>query len=102
MRNRLELDDILRQIPGVKKIYFQPPSNTNMEYPCIRYKRDGAFKEEADDLAYLYKPRYSLTVIDPDPDSTIADYIVTRFSLCRVERNFVSNNLNHWVIILYF
>lgn len=102
MRSRLELDDILRHIPGVKKVYFQPPSNVKMQYPCIAYKRDGSFDEEADDLKYIHKPRYSLTVIDPNPDSKIADYILTHFSLCRAERNFVSNNLHHSIIILYY
>ncbi len=102
MSSRLELDDALRQIPGIKKVYFQPPSGVQMKYPCIVYKKDGAFKEEADDLAYIYKQRYSVTVIDPNPDSKIADYIMTHFTRCRAERNFTSNNLNHSVIILYF
>lgn len=102
MNNRLVLHEILSQTPGVKKVYFQPPSTVKLQYPCIIYKRDGAFKEEADDLAYFYKPRYSITVIDPNPDSQIADYLVTHFSLCRVDRNYTSNNLYHSSIILYY
>lgn len=102
MRSRLELHDALCQVPGVKKVYFQPPSTVKLHYPCIIYKRDGAFKEEADDSAYFYKPRYSLTVVDPNPDSKIADYIVTHFSMCRIDRNYTSNNLHHFSIILYY
>lgn len=102
MSSRLELDEVLRSVPGVKKIYFQPPSSVKLQYPCIIYKRDGSFDEEADDIKYIHKPRYSITVVDPNPDSTIADYLLTHLSLCRAERNFTSNNLNHSVIILYY
>ena len=38
MRTRLDLDDTLREIMGDKgSVYFQPPENLKMKYPCIRY-----------------------------------------------------------------
>ncbi len=102
MRSRLELHEILCQTPGVKKVYFQPPSTVKLQYPCIIYKRDGGFSEEADDLIYFYKQRYSLTVIDPNPDSQIPFYLFTHFTLCRPDRNYTSNNLHHTSLILYY
>lgn len=73
-----------------------------MQYPCIVYKRDGGFKIEADDRPYHTRPRYSITVIDPDPDSPIGDYIANHFQFCRIERNFTANNLNHFVLTIYY
>ena len=34
-------------------VYFQPPTNIKLEYPCIVYKRDFADTEFADDNPYM-------------------------------------------------
>lgn len=102
MNNRLELQKLLEKIPGVKKVYFQPPETIRMKYPCIRYNRDGAFKIEADDYPYHTRTRYSVTVIDPDPDSKIPDYILNHFQFCRADRNYTADNLNHAVFTIHY
>lgn len=101
MGQRLQLQTILEQIQGVKKAYFQPPSNTQMQYPCIVYERDYAVTTYADNGPYHNTKRYSVTVIDRNPDSEIPDK-VGALTLCRFNRRFTSDGLHHDVYNLYF
>jgi len=72
-----------------------------MKYPCIVYQRDLARTEFAGNLPYSYTKRYQLTVIDPDPDSTIPDK-VAKLPMCTLNRFFIADNLNHDVFEIYF
>lgn len=102
MNKRLELDEKFSSIPGVSESYFQPPPSIQMTYPCIRYSRDEDFNLHADDMRYYCKERYSVVVIDPDPDSEIPQHILDVFKYCRMTQFYTSNNLNHWNFTLYF
>lgn len=101
MGQRLELQTILEGIDGVKKVYFQPPDNTQMKYPCIVYSMSSADTQFADNLPYTYTKRYQITVIDRNPDSQIPDSIAM-LPMCVFDRPFVSDGLHHWVFNLYF
>lgn len=101
MLKRLEFHKKLCQAPGVKKVYFQPPSNTRMSYPCIRYNAEGGFSLPADDLRYLKSDRYTVIAIDPNPDSYIPNYILDTFRFAKMDRTYTADNLNHFVFTIY-
>jgi len=101
MGRRLELQALLEQIPGVAKVYFQPPNNTQMEYPCIVYELDSDDVKYADNAIYRLTDRYLVTVIDRSPVSEIPG-VVRRKPLCRFSRHFVSDDLHHNVFNLYY
>lgn len=101
MDKRLQLQAILENLLGSRNVYFQPPTNVQMNYPCIVYKRDQANTEFANNNPYRIKKRYLLTVIDRDPDSPIPDK-VARLPSCIFVRNYASDNLNHDLFNLYF
>jgi hypothetical protein len=63
--------------------------------------RDGSNADYADDGLYLHTKRYLLTVIDHDPDSNLPDK-VEELPMCRFDRFFASENLNHHVFNLFF
>src|SRR4051812_10975857 len=44
-------------------VYFQPPSNITMHYPCIVYRRDSSRTLFAGNEKYLHSKRYQVTVI---------------------------------------
>src|SRR6188768_2836768 len=73
MGQRLQLQSQLEELLGSRNVYFQPPTNVQMQYPCIVYNRDSANSQYADDIPYRFTKRYQVTAIDQDPDSTIAD-----------------------------
>ena len=81
-------------------VYFQPPADVSMSYPCIVYKRDDIQKTYADNAAYNRTKRYLLTVIDRNPDSTIVDDI-SALPQCNYNRSFSADDLNHDVFTIY-
>lgn len=101
MNRRLELHTILVDILGSRYVYFQPPESIKLNYPCIVYVRSSADSKYANNLLYLHKKKYTVTVIDKNPDSTIPDKIA-QLPLCKFDRHFASSNLNHDVYTLYY
>lgn len=101
MAPRLELQALLTTVLGSDNVYFQPPETIKMQYPCIVYNRDYAITEFADDKPYLHRKRYQVTVVDPNPDSTIPAKIAA-LPLCVFDRFYTADNLNHDVYKLFF
>lgn len=97
-----ELHDLLKEHGYPDNVYFQSPSTVQMEYPCIRYVRVKANATYADNLRYIEKDQYTLIVIDPNPDSQIPDILLHRFKLISEDRSYTSDNLNHFVLTLYY
>ena len=102
MGRRLKLHEELQVILKNGKVYFQPPASVKMSYPCIRYKKDTPYVNYAGDNFYNSIERYEITVIDPDPDSNIANEIRSHFKTCAIARTYTSDNLNHTVLTLYY
>ena len=101
MERRPELGKIFREILGTGNVYFQPPGNVRMSYPAIKYERSEMEVKHADDGVYNLRVRYMVTVIDSDPDSEIVKRI-SMLPLCRFERHYVQDNLNHDVFEIYY
>jgi hypothetical protein len=91
---RLKLQEMLEHIPGVKKVYFQPPPNERMVYPCIRYARSVVKAEYANGAPYIENTDYELFVIDANPDSEIVAY-VSRLPYCQHTNHYCADGLHH-------
>ena len=104
MGSRKDLHKILVGVMGEDRalnVYFQPPANVLMKYPAIVYKRDTGRTEFADNSPYLHKKRYSVTVIDANPDSDIPER-VAMLPMTLFATHFTADNLNHDVYNIYF
>lgn len=101
MAPRQSLQELLEDLNGDDHVYFQPSENVQMEYPCIVYERDSMDVKFADNTLYSGTMRYQVKVIDRDPDSVVAVKLA-QWPLCRFDRFFVAENLNHDVFTLYF
>jgi len=99
MDRRPELGDIFRRI--CPNVYFQPPASISMKYPCIRYQRERIDNSSANNGVYIQDVAYQVTVIDPDPDSEIVQK-VSLLPMCRFNRHYTANNLNHDVFLIYY
>lgn len=94
------VDDVIME--GAKKhVYFQPPENMLLEYPCIVYRGDGGDTQFADNAPYIRKRRYQITVMDENPDSPIPDKVAA-LPLCTYDRDYTADNLNHFVFNIYY
>jgi hypothetical protein len=85
----------------VENVYFQPPNGTKMEYPCIVYERDDEDTQYADNSPYQRTTRYSVTVIDRDPDGELRE-MVASLPYSSFERSFQAEDLNHDVYNVFF
>ena len=101
MGSRTDLQTVLEDLLGSTNVYFQPPENKAIQYPCIVYQRDRASTEFAGNNPYRYTQRYQVTVIAQDPDNNIVGK-VAGLPMCLFNRFFTANNLNHDVFILYY
>ena len=102
-RTRLTLHEELCEVLGTRNCYFSPPSTVKMTYPCIRYIRENEDVVSADNLDYLCKVVWSVTVIDTDPDSEIPSRLKSHFAhYCRKDREYTADGLYHFVYTLYY
>lgn len=99
MAPRPELHAILKSF--VANVYFQPPENVKLVYPCIIYHRDYAKTEFSDNQPYSFTHRYMVTVIDQDPDSDIPGKVAA-LPMTLFNRFYTADNLNHDVYSVYF
>ena len=102
MASRLKLHEELCELQGNRNVYFNPPETVKLSYRCIVYSKVGVDKISASNKAYRTVNEYQLIVIDRDPDSTLPDELIAHFPMCRFVRSYVSNNLNHFVLNLYY
>ena len=98
---RFKLHEQLVEILGSRNVYFQPPANRKIEYPCIMYELANIGETFADNLLYWAKKRYRVTIIDTNPDSLIPDKI-SSLPLTTFDRHYTGDNLNHYVFLTYF
>lgn len=94
------IDDVIRR-GAEDHVYFQPPENYKIEYPCIIYKWDTGDTQFADDMPYIFYRRYQITVIDANPDTPIPEK-VAQLPMCTMDRTYTANNLNHYIFNIYY
>lgn len=99
MAPRLELHQLLETF--TPNVYFQPPTNIQLKYPCIVYHRDFADTKFANDKPYGITKRYMVMIIDQDPDSDIPSK-VAEMPMSLFNRFYTADNLNHDVYNVYF
>lgn len=96
--DRLRLDEKLKELSP--NVYFQPKSNVGMEYPCIVYEAARWDTGFAGNKPYRITERYTVTVIDRDPDSEIPKKVAS-LPMTTHSAFFVAENLNHHVFDTY-
>lgn len=101
MGKRTELHGKLTAILGSDHVYFQPPRNVRLKFPCIIYELNRYDIQYADDTSYIGTKGYVVTYISPDPDDETWENIM-KLPHCSFNRFFTADDLNHWVLELYY
>lgn len=105
MKSRLELHNILVDIMQTMdldpNVFFQPPENLKLKYPCIIYNLTDEKPIFADNSKYFKCRVYDIMIIDKNPDTEIPD-VISELEYCNFSRFYVADNLNHYVYRLYF
>lgn len=95
------LRSIVKQRCGSENVYYQPPANLRMKYPCICYELSKIRSRDADDRVYRQTFHYTVTVIDTKPDSEMTA-AVSELSKASHDRHFISDNLYHDVFSVWY
>jgi hypothetical protein len=101
MASRLELQIKLEELNGNKNVYYQPPTALKMEYDAIRYSKKNILGKFADNTLYSKMNCYEIIVIARRPDSEVIDKLLG-LPYCTYDRHYVSDNLHHDVLTLYY
>lgn len=99
MNNRLKFNEFLKTI--TPNVYFQPPTNISIKYPCIIYTRKDIEKVNANNGVYRKNHAYDVTIIDRNPDSPIASKLID-LRYCEFDRQFIKDGLNHISFKIYY
>lgn len=101
MDKRLKLQAILEDLLGLQHVYYQPNESLKMEYPAIKYSVSNIESKFANNKKYSNITCYEVVVIDKMPDNEVIQKIL-ELPLSYFDRHYVSDNLNHDSIILYY
>lgn len=103
MKTWSELQEILQEIMGNDgKVYFQPPENLKIKYPCIVFERTNALTNFADNKPYQITKRYTVTLITKTSDNDKYVDKILMLPMCTYDRQFTSDNLVHDVFSIYY
>lgn len=100
-KSRLDLQTLLEEILGSRNVYFQPPPNVKLKYPCIIYDFAKFQTTKADNKDYLRDKRYDLILVHTDPDNDIVEKLED-LTYCDLDRVFKSDNLYHYAFTIFF
>ena len=101
MASRLDLQSKLEELLDSNEVYYKSPKNTMMRYPAIRYNLKDIVLNHADDSLYTKRNRYEVIVIDKKPDNPVISKLLD-LPYCSYDRQYISDNLYHDVLILYW
>ena len=103
MRSWSDLHATLQELAGPDvKVYFQPPENLKIKYPCIVFDRTNALTDYADNEPYHITKRYTVTLISKTSDNEdILDKLLM-FPMSTYDRQFVNDGLVHDVFSIYY
>ncbi len=99
--NRESFHSLLFTTTRAEHIYYQPPKNVRMQYPCIEYHDQPWDSKFANNAPYTITRHYQVTVIDPMPDSEWLMKLAM-LPMCTFSRHYTSDGLNHDVFDIYY
>lgn len=98
---RYLLQKVLENIIGSPNVYYQPPANIKLKFPCIIYRKSKIKTMRADNRFYGYTDQYTLTYISKTVDDEVILKIL-ELEMCTHDRRYTSDNLYHDAFTLYF
>lgn len=83
-------------------VYYQPPANIRMEYPCIVYSKSRESTTYADNDVYKERQAYNVTVIEKDPDSIKSKEIRRHFRYAIIQSYITIDNLHQTSLTIHY
>jgi hypothetical protein len=99
VKTRLTLQTELENILGSSNVYYNPPENKKMKFPCIVYKLEFIDNKHANNNKYIDYTTYKIYVISKDVDHPAVKAILNLPSTRFVTR-YTRDGLYHDIINL--
>lgn len=96
-----EINKLLQDILGAKNVYYQPPAEIKMHYPCIRYEPSSLRTQKADNHGYHVTRSYNVMYIAKKQDDDVVMRLA-RLPMSRHDRSYKASGLYHEVFTIYF
>ena len=103
MKTWSDLQQLLQSVVGEGcKVYYQPPENLKLKYPCIVFNRSRATINHADNYPYRITKRYDITLITIGADND--EYLdkLLELPMCNYDRENIVNGLVHEYLDMYY
>lgn len=102
MHTQVDLQNALEAFLGSRNVYFQPPSNVRLQYPCIKYNFARPSVEYANNYIYMHMKAYEVTIIDQKKNSELPDKFLRYLPYTSYSRAYAADGLWHFVFNLYY
>lgn len=101
IESRRNLQIELQRILGSSQVYFQPPENVRIQYPCFVYSFDNVDTRFGNDKIYKAMDRYTIThIYGRVSDANLVDDVLS-LPYASFDRSYVSDSLYHDVYTIY-
>lgn len=97
---RMAIQTILETVLGSSNVYYQPPENIKLKFPCIIYSLADIRTRYADNYPYTSKRMYEIRLIHKNPDNDIVDKILD-LPTCKFDRSYPYDNMHYFVFTIY-
>lgn len=101
MADRMELQKKLCSILGTNNVYFEPPENIKIDYPCFIYELEIPLNVTANNQSYILFTHYNIVYIDSNPDNDMIKKLIQNFKNISAGNPYTVNNLHHYPFDLY-
>lgn len=101
MNKRIEFQKKLEDILGTRAVYFQPPENKKLDFPCIIYSINNVDTRSANNAKYRIQNRYKVMLITTDPDSIVCDKLM-RMTYSSFDTHYTAKDTHHFVYNIYY
>lgn len=100
---RIEFHNILKTIMGGNNahVYYRPPENSKIEYPCIIYNRANIEQQYASNISYFRKRCYRVTLCDKAADSQYIDALLD-IPTCRYLNHTEAEGISNDTFEIYY
>ena len=94
MDSRSELQKVLEGVDDRLTVYYQPPSNITLQYPCIVYQLSRVRRVMGNNKVYHLRRSYTLLLITKGLNDDLIDKLL-QLPYVRHDRSYRANNLQH-------
>ena len=100
MKTRIEIQEMLEDVLGCDRVYFQAPPNTGMKYPCIVYKFVRPEIDHADNKPYIVTGRWDIHHMYKNPKNDLKEKFIFEVPFCSWDRRIVTDGVYNDYYIL--